>query len=81
LSAPLWLVFLDALSKAWTPYDKPQIYQMQPGLAIGLFDDIFHNGVCAVAGTSGPPLLSAEPWPRKGSSDVGRAQRICGRRR
>ncbi len=43
LSAPLWLVFLDALSKAWTPYDKPQIYQMQPGLAIGLFDDIFHR--------------------------------------
>jgi hypothetical protein len=36
-------VFLEALGKAWTVYDKPQIYQLQPGLAIGLFDDIFQR--------------------------------------
>ncbi|MEP6669100.1 MAG: hypothetical protein ABJF10_08110 [Chthoniobacter sp.] len=45
LSAPLWLVFLEALGKAWTPYDEPQIYQVQPGLAIGLFDDIFYRQI------------------------------------
>ncbi len=41
LSAPLWLVFLDALGKAWTFYDRPQIFQIQPGLFASLFDDIF----------------------------------------
>ena len=41
LSAPLWYLFLDLLGKAWTVYDTPKIYQMQPGLLIGLFDDIF----------------------------------------
>lgn len=41
LSAPLWALFLDTLSKAWTVYDTPRIYQLQPGLLIGLFDDIF----------------------------------------
>jgi hypothetical protein len=43
LSAPLWMPFLDALSKAATYYDPPQVCQMQPGLFIGLFDDIFHR--------------------------------------
>jgi len=43
LSAPLWMLFLDALSKAWTFYDRPQVYQIQPGLLIGLFDDIFYR--------------------------------------
>lgn len=41
LSAPLWLVFLDTLSKAWSIYDTPKVFQIQPGLMIGLFDDIF----------------------------------------
>jgi len=45
LSAPLWLTFLDALSKAWTIYNDPKVYQMQPGLLIGLFDDIFQRQI------------------------------------
>lgn len=43
LSAPLWMTFLDALGKAYTVYDRQQICQLQPGLAIGLFDDIFQR--------------------------------------
>ncbi len=43
LSAPLWLPFLDALGKAATCYDPPQVCQIQPGLFIGAFDDIFHR--------------------------------------
>ena len=43
LSAPLWLTFLDALGKAYTVYDRQEIGQLQPGLAIGLFDDIFQR--------------------------------------
>lgn len=43
LSAPLWMTFLDALGKAYTSYQEPKAYQMMPGLAIGLFDDIFYR--------------------------------------
>jgi hypothetical protein len=43
LSAPLWMTFLDALGKAYTVYDRQEICQLQPGLAIGLFDDIFQR--------------------------------------
>jgi hypothetical protein len=43
LSAPLWLVFIEALSKASTAYDQPRVCQIQPGLLIGLFDDIFYR--------------------------------------
>jgi len=54
LSAPLWMVFLDGLSKAWTFYDRPQIFQIQPGLAIGLFDDIFHRQLMPAEFMSNP---------------------------
>ncbi len=43
LSAPCWLVFLDALSRAWTTYNVPRAYQIQPALFIGLFDDLFYR--------------------------------------
>jgi hypothetical protein len=45
LTTPLWLVFLDTLGKSWTAYDEPKICQVQPGLAIGLFDDIFYRSI------------------------------------
>ncbi len=43
LSAPCWLVFLDALQHAWTNYDAPHAYQIQPALFLGLFDDLFYR--------------------------------------
>ncbi len=43
VSAPLWLVFLEALLKAHTNYDRPQAYQFQPGLLLGLFDEAFYR--------------------------------------
>lgn len=43
LSAPCWLVFLDALGRAHTIYDQPRAYQIQPSLLIGLFDDLFYR--------------------------------------
>lgn len=54
LSAPLWMVFLDGLSKAWTFYDRPQIYQIQPSLFIGLFDDIFYRQLMPAEFMSNP---------------------------
>ena len=41
LTAPLWLLFLDAMSQAATIYDQPTAYQLQPGLFVALFDDLF----------------------------------------
>ncbi|MDR3404301.1 MAG: hypothetical protein P4L99_17515 [Chthoniobacter sp.] len=43
LSAPLWLVFIEALGKASTAYDQIRVCQIQPSLFIGLFDDIFYR--------------------------------------
>jgi len=43
LSAPLWMTFLDALGRAHTSYGDAHAYQITPGLAIGLFDDIFYR--------------------------------------
>jgi hypothetical protein len=43
VSAPLWMTFLDALGKAHTSYDEPRIYQIEPQIAVGLFDDLFYR--------------------------------------
>ena len=42
LSAPHWLVFLDALRQAWTS-SSHVAFQIQPGIALGLFDDLFYS--------------------------------------
>jgi hypothetical protein len=47
LSAPCWLVFLDALKDAYTSYNTPRAFQIPPGLALGLFDDMFYREVTA----------------------------------
>ncbi len=47
LSAPLWIVFLDALRHAHTSYNAPRAYQIQPSLLIGLFDDLFYRQTIA----------------------------------
>ena len=41
ISAPIWMVLLDALKNGFTIYDKPFTQQLAPGLFIGLFDDLF----------------------------------------
>jgi hypothetical protein len=41
ISAPQWLLFLDALRQARTVYEAPHAYQLQPGLLAGFFDEIF----------------------------------------
>jgi len=43
LSAPCWLVFLDALSRACSVYDHPPTFQISPPLLIGLFDELFYR--------------------------------------
>ena len=44
LAAPVWLTFFEALPQAYVPYkEAARAYQIQPGLFIGLFDDIFYR--------------------------------------
>jgi hypothetical protein len=43
LGAPHWLVFLDALRHAWTYSGTAKVYQIQPSLLLGLFDDLFYS--------------------------------------
>jgi hypothetical protein len=43
LSAPLWMNFLDALGKSYTSYDTRSAYQIQPGLILGVFDEVYYR--------------------------------------
>ena len=56
LSAPCWLVFLDALGRAWTTYNVPHAYQIQPGLFLGLFDDLFSRQTVARENHTNPSV-------------------------
>ena len=41
ISAPLWLIFFDALRRSITVYDAPRAIQLPASLLLGFFDDIF----------------------------------------
>ncbi len=43
ISAPLWWSFLRALGSSRTAYETGGVFQLQPGLLVGLFDDIFYR--------------------------------------
>ena len=43
ISIPVWLTFLDALKQSYASYYMPHVWQIQPSLLIGLFDDIFYR--------------------------------------
>ena len=43
VSAPVWLTFLDTLRQSYTSYDQAQVYQIQPGVILGLFDELFYR--------------------------------------
>lgn len=41
ITAPYWLLFLDALGKSFTGYDTPGVSTFQPSMIIGFFDNYF----------------------------------------
>jgi hypothetical protein len=43
LSAPVTVPFLAALRTAYTSYNAPSAYQIQPGLLLGAFDEAFYR--------------------------------------
>lgn len=56
ISAPVWLVFLDALRQAVTVYDVPHAYQLQPGFLIAFFDSIFSQDFARQENITHPSL-------------------------
>src|SRR5438270_4187358 len=43
IAAPVWVTFLRTLKKSWTAYTGGEVWQLDPSLLIGLFDDIFYR--------------------------------------
>ena len=43
ISCPVWLIFVRALKVAYTSYNAPLAFQLEPGLLIGLFDEAFYR--------------------------------------
>ncbi len=43
VSAPVWHPLLDAILHSWSDYIQPRAWQLQPGLLLGVFDDIFYR--------------------------------------
>lgn len=43
LAAPVWLTFLETLQRSYTSYDASWVYQIQPGMMLGLFDELFYR--------------------------------------
>jgi hypothetical protein len=43
LTAPSWLVFLNQLKTAYTTYNLAHAYQIQPGMVLGFFDELFYR--------------------------------------
>jgi hypothetical protein len=44
-SAPLWMPFLKSLREGVSGYQAAKVYQLQPALLIGMFDEIFQRQV------------------------------------
>ncbi|HEY4989096.1 MAG TPA: hypothetical protein VII09_04775, partial [Opitutaceae bacterium] len=43
IGSPAWLTFYRALRNSYTTYQAAQTYQIQPGMAAGLFDEVFYR--------------------------------------
>ncbi|MEY2521346.1 MAG: hypothetical protein QOF24_3105 [Verrucomicrobiota bacterium] len=43
IAAPIWITFLHTLRSSWTYYGTATVFQLQPSLFLGLFDDIFYR--------------------------------------
>lgn len=54
VSMPVWLTFLDALRTAHTLYNSPGVWNIQPNLVLGFFDDMFYRQFISGEGEVNP---------------------------
>jgi hypothetical protein len=43
IGSPAWYTFYRALKNSYTTYEAPQAFQIQPGMFVGLFDELFYR--------------------------------------
>jgi len=43
VGSPVWYTFYRALKASYTSYNSPFVYQLQPGILMGLFDEAFYR--------------------------------------
>ncbi|HEY1763563.1 MAG TPA: hypothetical protein VGF85_01485 [Opitutaceae bacterium] len=43
ITAPVWYTLYWTLKAAFTAYGTPQAFQLQPGMVLGLFDEVFYR--------------------------------------
>jgi hypothetical protein len=53
-SSPLWYTFSHALAGSYTSYNAPMAFQIQPGMFIGLFDEVFYRPFQLQSGVINP---------------------------
>lgn len=46
VGSPVWLTFLRELGSSYTSYAAPAVFQIQPGMFLGLFDEAFYRPFC-----------------------------------
>ncbi len=56
LTAPIWATFLTTLKTAYTGYNAASAFQIQPGLLLGVFDELFYRPLMAEERTFDPSL-------------------------
>jgi hypothetical protein len=56
LTAPVWATFLSTLEQAYTGYNAASAFQIQPGLLLGAFDEVFYRPIMAEERTFNPSV-------------------------
>ncbi|MCX6951637.1 MAG: hypothetical protein NTV51_05575, partial [Verrucomicrobia bacterium] len=56
LTAPIWATFLTTLKNAYTGYNAVSAFQIQPGLLLGAFDELFYRPLMAEERTFDPSV-------------------------
>jgi hypothetical protein len=54
LASPIWFTFYRALKASYTSYNQPLAFQLQPGMALGLFNEAFFRPFQTISNVSDP---------------------------
>ena len=56
LTAPVWATFLNTLKNSYTAYNSASAFQIQPGVMLGAFDEIFYRPIMTEERTFNPSV-------------------------
>ena len=56
LTAPVWATFLGTLKNSYTAYNAASAFQIQPGVMLGAFDELFYRPIMAEERTFNPSV-------------------------